>query len=77
LPITVVIGHVATDESIREDDATIWVVTGVLEERIREVTLRMDDGMLGDQYTNKETILYRCNTEGYLPMNVLREGSFE
>lgn len=57
MPITVVIGHVATDESIRGDDATYWVVTGILEEKSREVTLKMDEGMLGDQYTDKETIV--------------------
>jgi hypothetical protein len=50
-------GHVATDESIREDVATCWVVTGILEEKSREVTLKMDERMQEDQYTNKESIL--------------------
>ena len=63
-----------TGESICEDDATYWVVTGILEEQSLLVTFKMDEGMHGDQYTNKENIIYRRNTEGYLPM---REEHFE
>jgi hypothetical protein len=56
LPITEVMSR-RTGESIREDDATYWVVTGILEEQGLLVTLKMDEGMHGDQYTDKENIV--------------------
>jgi hypothetical protein len=44
-------------ESIREDDATCWVVRGNLEEQSWVVTLKMNEGMHGDRTTDKESIV--------------------
>jgi hypothetical protein len=33
----------------------------------------MGEGMHGEHYTDKENLIKRCNTERYLPTNVLRE----